>query len=202
VNYGDLKSSFTSILNRRDITASQITLFMDMGTRRIQRSLRVPPMERLYVHTSDGSGVIPVPTDLLQIISISMNASSYSHRLIKSDLETILAYQVTSDNPKFYCRSGSGWLIGPKAPADAVIHVRYYGEFEPLTTDNSVNWLTLACPDLLLYSALTFSSDYFLDDRKSIFELRFVQIMDELMLQDFNDELEGGSIGLRSYEDD
>lgn len=201
MNYGDLKSTFVSILNRRDVTQSQIDTFVSLGLGRIQRNLRVPSMENLYVHTSDGSGTIPIPPDFLEIISISMNDANYSYRLIKTDLQTVLTYQKTTDYPKYYYRSGAGWLVGPKANADLVINIVYYGQFGTLSSDSSTNWLTISCPDLLIYGALTFASDYFLDDRKAIFELRFTQILEELQNQASQDELQNASIRSLGYGD-
>jgi hypothetical protein len=200
VNYGEIKTYFTSILNRRDITASQIELFLQLGLKRIQRTLRIPAMEKVYPHTSDGTGIIPIPTDFLEIISISMNDSAYSYRLIKSDLQTVLAQQLTLDYPKFYYRSGASWLIGPKANSGLTINVVYYGDFGQLTSDSSVNWLTTSCPDALIYGALTFSSDHFLDNRATTFEQRFLGIMEELMLQANQDELQNASISIRDLD--
>jgi hypothetical protein len=200
VNYGDLKTSFVSILNRRDVTVTQISTFMEMGTRMIQRSLRVPSMEKLFNYTSDGSGVVPVPTDLLEVISISMNDPNYSYRLIRSDIQTVLSNQLTSDYPKYYYRSGAGFLIGPKANSGLMIHVIYHGEFDPLISDSSVNWLTTAAPDLLIYAALGYASDYFLDDRKTAFEQRYLYILQELQNQASQDELSNASISPKGYD--
>jgi hypothetical protein len=156
-------------------------------------------MEKLFSYTSDGSGVVPVPTDLLEVISISMNDPNYSYRLVRSDIQTVLCQQVTADYPKYYYRSGAGFLVGPKATTGLVIHVVYHGEFDPLISDTSVNWLTIAAPDLLIYAALGYASDYFLDDRKTAFEQRYLYILQELQNQASQDELSNASISTRDY---
>lgn len=200
MNYGEVKTLFLSILNRRDITPTQVTSFVDMGIRRIQRKLRIPSMEKVIIHTSDGTGIIPVPTDFLEMISMATSDTTTHRKLIKIDLQTVLDYGVTNDYPMYYYRAGSEWFLGPRPYQGTQISINYYRDFSDLTNDTDTNWLTLAAPDLVAYAALTYSSDHFLDDRLQLFESRYSGIIEDLMDQAKLDEAQNASISARSLD--
>lgn len=46
MNKGEIRAHFKALLNRSDITDALADTFIDQGITRIQRSLRVPSMEK------------------------------------------------------------------------------------------------------------------------------------------------------------
>ena len=170
MQYSEIKTMFTGILNRRDITASQITTFMGLGAQFCSRKLRVPFMETLLPHTTDGTRNIPVPADFLEIIAIYVDdTTNGSDKLERRDLQTVLRYAATAGTPKYYCRVGANFVVGPVPAEDQTIYVNYYATPATLVDDTDTNWLTENAPTALVYSALLYAADYYLDDRKKAF---------------------------------
>jgi hypothetical protein len=195
VIYSELKSTFTGILNRRDITPSQIVSFLKMGSQYIHRKLRVPPMEYLIEVTSAGAKYIPVPGDFLQVIALYHDDSTMGRgALVKRDLATVLASAVTIGVPTMYCRVGDSFVLGPTPPSGTKTYIHYYRDTPELVEDTDHNWLTDAAPTLLVYAGLKYAADYYLDDRKPLFletfndEMRAVQDMSD------TDELSGAAM--------
>ena len=53
MNKGNLRSHFKAVLNRSDITDALADTFIDQGIARIQRSLRIPSMEKKHTYTRE-----------------------------------------------------------------------------------------------------------------------------------------------------
>jgi len=57
MSYLDVKNQFTALLNRRDLTSTLTTTFLNYGIQRIQRNVRVPAMERVVEMTTGGTAL-------------------------------------------------------------------------------------------------------------------------------------------------
>lgn len=195
MSYGAVKTQFMAVLNRRDITPSLVDTFMGYAVQRIHTELRVPAMEKNITFTTDGSATIAVPGDLLQIISVHVNDDQNGRRkLTRTDLPTILCQSAIAGQPIYYHREGGNFYIGPYPPIGQTVYLNYYGDSSLLSADTDENWLTEVAPMLLVYAALSYAADYFLDDRQSIFEGRYGQIRDNLASMAMQDEVENASI--------
>lgn len=192
--YLDVKTQFLGLLNRRDITPSLTDTFMQFGIQRIQRELRVPAMEKVVQVLTDGTAQISVPGDLLQVISLHTNDAVYQNRLIRTDLQTILRYSKIPGSPELYYREGATFYIGPYPPTGTSVWISYYADVSTLTADTDTNWLTEVAPALLIYAALAYAADYYLDDRKGLFETSYQQIADQLISMAQQDEVENASV--------
>lgn len=187
MNYGETKAQFTGLLNRRDITASQIETFLQQSIARIQRALRVPGMEKSVEVVGSGTSEVLIPTDYLELINLSYE----QQRLRGVDLTTALKLAQCIGTPEVYCRRGASWVIGP-APGDGTtLRVDYYGEFDPLVLDADENFMTIVASDGIVYGALSYAADFFLDNRGPAFEERFTQILNQLAYQTERDEYSG-----------
>jgi hypothetical protein len=197
MSYGTVKTQFQALLNRRDITPSLVTTFIGYGIQRIQRTLRVPSMERVVELTTDGTSELSMPTDLLEIISLHVNDDTNGRtKLIKTDLQTILTHAAYQGQPKYYHREGSTIYMGP-FPADAQpVFIHYFADFSGLTEDDDENWLTEVAPTLVVYAALTYAASYFLDDRREMFEAEYLNISREFKEMAQDDETVNASISL------
>lgn len=194
MSYGDVKTQFLGLLNRRDVTPSLTQTFLQYGIQRIQRELRVPSMEKLASYTTDGTSTIDVPGDLLEFISVHTNDQVNRHKLVRTDLQTILDYAAVPGSPRFYHREGGNLHVGPCPPTGTTIWIHYYADVSSLVSDTDSNWLTEVAPALLVYAALSYACDYFLDDRKGLFEQSYMQIAEQLTMMAQQDELENASI--------
>ena len=192
--YVDVKNQFLGLLNRRDITASLTETFMGFAIQRIQREIRIPAMETVLAVQTDGTANFQVPGDLLEIISIHTNDTTSHQKLIRCDLQTILDNSKIFGSPRYYYREGTTISIGPYPASGTNVYLHYYVNADALSADSDTNWMTEVAPTLLIYAALSYSSDYYLDDRKQMFEACYQQIADQLVQMAQQDELQNASI--------
>lgn len=194
MSYLDVKNQFLGLLNRRDITPTLVNTFMSFGIQRIQRELRVPAMERLVEITTDGTSKFPVPGDLLQVISVHTNEATSHVKLTRTDLQTILDNAQVAGSPRYYHREEGYIYLGPYPPSGSKVFLHYYADASSLSADTDSNWMTEVAPTLMIYAALSYAADYFLDDRKQLFEASYIQIAEQMMNMALQDEVENASI--------
>jgi len=191
VNYGDLKTHFNNVLNRSDITASLTTTFIDQGIARIQRQLRTPMQEKLTTYTiSSQTAFVELPNDFIEIISLYYDNTEIS-RIPMSRFRT-LNKNTYSGTPQSFTRQQEKLFLYPQ-PSSGEVILYYYGEFPALSSDTAENALTKVAPDLIIYSALTYASDYYLDERAVQFEQKYQGFMLELQEQANDQEVNGGT---------
>ena len=69
--------------------------------------------------------------------------------------------------------------------------MNYYASFTDMTSDTDENDLALIGSDLIIYGALAYASDYYLDERGPLFEGKFAQFMAEMQEQANDAETSG-----------
>lgn len=199
MNYGDLKSHFNDLLNRSDITSSLTTRFIDQGISRIQRQLRTPMNEKVRNYTiTSTTASVTVPNDFIELITLYYDDREL-RRLPMSNFRP-LAANAHEGKPEYFTRQQAELLLHPQ-PTSGTLTMVYYGEFDAMTADSDENILAKAAPDLILYSALTFASDYYLDNRSEVFEGKFNQFLTEVQEQANDQELNGGTQSIRPAYD-
>lgn len=201
MNYGDIKTHFEALLNRSDITNALTTTFVEQGIARIQRSLRSPMNENIQTYSlvaGAGTPSITLPSDFLQIISVYYSGNQVE----RIPLKKFLPYTQNSytGTPQFFTRQQQTLLLHPQ-PDGGDLTLYYYGELPAMVADTDENALAAVAPDLIIYAALTYAADYYLDERAELFELKFQQFLEELELQAEEQELSGGvSVIQPSYD--
>lgn len=191
MNYGDLKSHFNDLLNRSDITTALTERFIDQGIARIQRQLRTPMSERVLNITITGqTESLTLPSDFMEIISLYMNEYELERVSMRKYRE--VAHTAVEGKPRMFVRQAEKILLYPQ-PTSGTLSLYYHGEFPALSVDSDSNVLTNAAPDLVIYGALTFASDFYLDTRAEQFETKFTQFLIELQEQANDQELQGGT---------
>ena len=189
MNYGDLKLHFKSLLNRSDVTDALQETFINQGIQRIQRSLRTPLMENQREYSlSSQTAEVTLPADFLEIMDIYVGTTA----LQRVPLSTMLSYKsnTRSGTSQYFTREGNVLLLYPE-PATGTLTLNYYGEFAAMTADADENNLAAVASDLIIYSALTYAADYYLDERSPTFEAKYVQFITELQEQANDQELSG-----------
>lgn len=198
MNYGDLQTNFTNLLNRRDCTTAQAQSFLQQAIVRAQRELRVPALEKTLLVTVGSNWVgLPIPTDFLELIDIydtSVNQIA-QQRCEKTDLTRAIELAANVGTPQVYCRQGGYWILGPAPTLGDVIQINYYGEVATVANPTDTNILLTIAWDLVMYGGLSLACDYFNDKRKGSqlapgpdgqprivdgFEGRYNQIKDQL----------------------
>jgi hypothetical protein len=203
MTYGELQTQFTAFLNRRDLTSTLRDSFISMGIGRIQRELRAPLMETTVTYTVDTEdySTLPIPDDYLALVSISI--VDYQSKLQRVDLLTAESMALNQGTPKVFARQGTSWVLGPRPTIDTEIRVDYFAEFEELVDSDDENTLTISAPDLIIYAALVFAANYYLDRRLEAFEASYQMILSTIQGQANFDELSNAIMyPCTSYEDD
>jgi hypothetical protein len=139
-------------------------------------------MEKTVVYTTGTTGqdLLTLPTDFLQLKHLYTPSGTL--RYVGLD-EYIRTQDAPGNAPSIYTRIQGSLQIKSTPPVGYKIYMVYYGEIPDLDIDTSTNFVTDIAPDLLVYGALTFAADFFLDDRKEAFEAASVRIYEELTNQ-------------------
>jgi len=202
MNYGDIKTHFEALLNRSDITPTLTTNFIDQGIARIQRQLRTPLNENIVTYTiTTQTPSVTVPNDFLEIISLYFGGSELN-RIPVAKFRPLANNPVTG-NPTVFNRQQQDLQLWPQ-PTSGTLTLYYYGEFAPMVLNTDENALAAVASDLIIYAALTYAADYYLDERGQLFEDKYNQFLAELQQQGDDQELNGGTQSIQpaySYAD-
>lgn len=192
-----IRNQVKALLNRNDITDEIADTFIDQAVARIQRTLRVPSMEKMVVYTTQETSpeLLVLPNDFLELKHLYVDERTLTYK----DLANFLAYSdYQSTRPLFYTRIQGALKVKPKPKTGLEINMVYYGEIPDLVNDTDENFLTAIAPDLLVYGALTFACDYYIDERRDAFEATAVRIYDELVAQATNMEMNQEGIAINA----
>jgi hypothetical protein len=197
--YGDIRTKFLARLNRRDCTTALADGFLDDAIQRVQRLLRVPAGEKgISVALDNDSyftdGGLAIPSDFLRIKDIIYtNSAGFHTTLIRRPLDEVNALVDfgTQGTTWAYARENALWVFGPSPLSGETIRVDYYSEFAGITSDSDETILLAIASDLILYGALSYAADHWMDKRREAFEGRFTQILADLQAQADDDELQG-----------
>ena len=200
--YDELRTQFTSLLNRRDLTTTLRDTFIQQGISRAQRKIRTPALDRSIEVTmdTDSDTELLIPIDMLKLINLTVD----NRRLRMVDVNTALARAQESGIPEVFARRDAKWLLGPKPQDGQVIRIDYMSEDDPLVDGTDESNLSVTAPSLIIYAALSYACDHFQDKRGAQFETRFQMEVKELNDMADDDELSGGAqiSAAYNYEDD
>ena len=202
MNKGELRVHFKDLLNRSDITDTLANTFIDQAISRTERTLRVPSMEKQHVYNiSASTSLLVIPSDFLEIINIYSGATS----LTRVPINELLEFSSGGGNgtPKYFTREDETLLIYPN-PTFGSVKLNYYAQFAEMTSDTDENALAISSSDLIIYGALGYASDHFLDERGPLFEQKYQMFMREIQEQANTAEQSGTVQAIRptyAYED-
>jgi|SRR6185503_13203664 len=171
MSYNTMKSDFLSILDRDEVQpggpqAALADTFLQQGIGRIQRTARLPSMERaqLITPTLEPMLQFPVPPDLLQIMDIlvpRLNDAQGRLLALRHLSYRELVQRNQRDLPHCYARSQTLIYVRGAVPVGSQLQFLYYGNFSPFATPDSDNELSASTPDLAVYAALKYAGDFF-----------------------------------------
>lgn len=197
MNYGEIRTQFKAILNRRDCSNTLADTFLNQSLQRCTRELRTPAQEaQTSLTVADPFTGFPVPATIIQTIAMMAEVTGGQQRKLAY---YPLARFLELDNegpgqPAYYTRIGNVFEFKPTPAVDTVLTLYYYGEFEAFADDTDETVLSLIAPDLLIYGALAYAADYFMDDRGQAFEGRYVQIAQALQDQAYDLEAHDAAV--------
>jgi len=196
MNKGELRSHIKDVMNRTDLTDALTDTFIEQTLSRIQRLLRIPSMERTATQTvAGGYDGFVVPNNFLEIISIRSQGNQACTRMEYSDF---VALSNVEGTPTKFSRepATNRFLLHPIPSSGTVLELKYYAEFTALTTDTSTNEISDIGEDLLVYGVLSYLADYFVDERKTLFEASFQNFLTEIKTQSTDEAFAGASLAI------
>jgi len=155
----DILADFNGELNRDDCSQEQGVNFVNRGLERIQRSLRVPSMERHRLILAQGQMTYTsIPDDFLEMIDVfaSLNCQDRTRPLERMAFRQIVEIP-NQVYPRAYARVGSTLHFRGAVPEGGSALLHYYGTVASLNALTDTNEFTLACPDLVTYAALKYA---------------------------------------------
>ena len=189
MNKGELRAHFKALLNRTDCSDALADTFINQSISRIERTLRIPPMEKTNTYNIAGATTfLMVPSDFLEILDLY----SDDNNLQRQPLAKMVEMEKGGENgtPRFFCREGEKFRIYPYPTTGSVV-LNYYASFPAMTADSDSIDLGLVASDLITYGALSYASDYFLDERGQLFEAKYQSFIMELQEQSNDAETSG-----------
>jgi hypothetical protein len=189
-NYAELQAAVGNWLARSDLTA-RIPEFITMGEARIGRELR-PRAQQSVTTDTIASGVVAVPSDYLEMVSVNILDSGNYKPLDYMNFDQLThQYQSSTGTPKHYSIVGTSLYFGPtengltvrivyyrrlvalgSSPSGSAAIVRYILDKAVLFDNN---------PDLYVYAALTYATPYLHNDaRIPIWEQGYRDIKEQI----------------------
>lgn len=164
-NLGDLITRVEAWSNRKDISDSLYTDFINIALSRILRTVRLPIMEAVSSITVDSDGSAEIPRDYLEAIDLRVTASGRTRSLERKDIAFV--EEVASEStgvPCYFARRGTKFYLAPMPQDVSTVQLYYYITLQPLVQSTDTNWFIADAPELLLYGALTELALYVKDE--------------------------------------
>jgi len=185
VNRLELRAQFQDILNRTDCSEDQADKFLDFGLRRSERVLRTPLQKQLldYPIPEGYPEYITVPAGYLGLEWLRING--YSPRRISP---------ANSCDDGFWFEKGQIHFRPAIAEGDT-IRLSYYAETSlDAGDDEEVSPTSISIPDVIIYAALVFAADTFVDERKQSWKDTLKELIAEVQDMSDRDSLVQGVI--------
>lgn len=167
-NFGDLKASIASYLNRSDLT-SYIPDFVRLAESRIYYGgsdpypsvpLRVPALQAQATGTITASA-IAFPTRFVEAIRIAAYSGSNGWTLQYLSPDKLAEAANTSSLPRFYTYLNN--TIQTAGTGAATYALDYYQSLALLSVDADTNWILTNAPQIYLFGALTEAAPFIQD---------------------------------------
>jgi len=200
--YLELQTQFLALLNRRDCTTDQANAFLQNSLVRIERKLRCPAMEKsLLVTIAIGYTGLVIPSDFLELINLIPTTTGGTNQvnptpLEKCDISRAITLAQDVGTPQVYSRQGGLWVLAPMPAVGDIVRIDYYAELTDLVNPSDTNIISLIAPDMIIYGALGYAADFFVDDRRDSWEARFMEIKTDLE-EVANDDEEHGAAAVQ-----
>jgi len=202
--YTELKDAVADWLDRSDLT-SRIPDFIALAEARINRELRIRPMEvRSVAYTSSGQKYFNLPGGYLQMRNIQLNTNPTTPlEYITPEMLDRLYGSNTTGKPRAYTLIGDEIQLSPIPDAAYEIEMAFYENITSLGDGTSgtvtYNWLTQNAPDILLYGSLMEAEPFIKnDERIPVWLNGYSNAIDKLQKADSRDRHSGSAMRIRN----
>jgi len=190
----DILNDFNGELNRDDCSQVQAINFVNRGLARIQRSLRIPSMERHRMVLAQGQMTYTsIPADFIEMIDVfaSQGCSDMTRPLERKAFRQIVSLPNMSCLNS-YARLGNTVHFRGAVPQGGSVLFHYYGAVQSLSDLSDTNEFTLACPDLVTYAALKYAGLWCDHPSTQTWEDTFTGLLGDVQGQSISMENNGG----------
>jgi hypothetical protein len=178
----ELISAVRDYLNRPNITSETISSWLSIVTGELNRALREHPrnLVRALFTQPAGSALIPLPTDLMAIVTLRQGRTIYRQY-------PATAIDEAEQMGNAFVERGTCLELYPTPSEDTNFTLDYHAAIAPFTDDFSSNWVSLYFPDIYLYGALKESAVWIKSDQRLVlWQSEFTRRVDELAAQGWN----------------
>jgi len=202
--YTELKDAIADWLDRSDLT-SRIPDFIALAEARINRELRIRPMEvRSTMVTTADQQYFQLPGGYIQMRNMQLNTNPTTPlEYITPEMLDRLYGSTTSGKPRAYSLIGDEIQLAPIPDSTYTVEMAFYEKFTSLGDGTSgtvtSNWLTTNAPDLLLYGALMEAEPFIKnDERIPVWLSGYNNAIDKLQKADQRDRHSGSAMRVRN----
>lgn len=199
MNKSAIRNQFKALLNRNDCSNALADTFIDQAVARIQRTLRIPTMERSVEVSFDEytPDSFALPSNFLEFIDLYLEEATGGRKLKQLPRTQFLMMPKVGGTPAAYIRTGGSVQVKPQPSPGQALTLLYYGELTDLTSETDTNEVSVIAPELIIYAALSLAADYFVDERKDAFEGVYVRTYQELDEQARTMEFSGAALAVQ-----
>lgn len=198
--YTTIATKVEQWLNREGMTelTDQVEDLIAMAQRRIHRECDFNAMMTVDSAFTVDSQTETVPTGFLRAHSITIVDSSSNYEVQGASLQQVMAAG-QSGRPRYYHVVGSDIYFGPTPDQAYTATVIYYKPLDILSTSVSSNWFSTNAPELILFGALLEAALFLKDDnRAGVWESRFQQVKNDILLSESKADKEYGGLQART----
>jgi hypothetical protein len=156
-NYTNISAAVNKWINR--VGASSITDntedFIVLGQRKIQRDVRVPPMEVLLSGLTVTLGRASIPSSMLDVKEIVAYDGNGAWPVRRSTYADVINKRIQDGpGPQIFDTIAGVIEFGPSPSSGVSINLVYYQELEFISSSVEENWFSQYAPELVLYAAV------------------------------------------------
>lgn len=198
MNLLTLKQQLVDMLNRSDTTLAQAENFINMGVRKLERTLRLPFMERMSRYEASGTtSEYVIPWDYVELMGVFWKDRRLQ-RITSSEAGVFFENPDNGCDPRYFWREGNCYWVHPTPPQGSFVDIKYYAEFENFNGDTYETFELRIIPDLILYAALLYAADFYVDDRKTLWQQTFSETLSVIQGAAEKDEFMGSDLRMKS----
>ena len=202
--YTGIKDAVADWLDRSDL-ATRIPDFISLAEARINRDLRIRPMEvRSTMTTTAGKRYFNLPGGYIQMRNIQLNTDTIkSLEYITPEMLDRLYGGSSTGLPRAYTLIGDEIQLAPVPDSAYTLEMAFYEKFTPLGDGTSgtitSNWLTKNAPDILLYGALLEAEPFIKnDERIAVWLNAYKEAVDKIQKAVARDRHSGSQMRVRN----
>jgi hypothetical protein len=155
-----LRSAIKQWSQRKNIPDDVLNDFIEISLSRANRALRIPSLEGYAVLPISSTGLATLPDNYLEAKSVDVLINGATVNLERKSIQEVDSVSNTTlagaTTPMYFARFMDSLRIAPWGLGeDSTLNLYYFLALPALATDQSTNWFTQYCADVLLYGALS-----------------------------------------------